>query len=41
MQQHHHWISSMASKFGNAFVWGAGATFGTDMVNDAINQFKN
>jgi hypothetical protein len=28
----------MAGKFGNAMMWGAGATFGGDMVNDALKQ---
>ena len=29
----------MAGKFGNAAVFGAGATFGGDLVNDAMRQF--
>jgi hypothetical protein len=29
----------MATKFGNAALFGAGATFGGDMVNDALKQF--
>jgi hypothetical protein len=28
----------MAAKFGNAAMFGAGATFGGDMVNDALNK---
>lgn len=28
----------MASKFGNAMMFGAGATFGGDMINDALNH---
>ena len=28
----------MAAKFGNAMVYGAGATFGADMVNDALKH---
>lgn len=28
----------MASKFGNAALWGAGATFGGDMVNDVMKH---
>lgn len=29
----------MGSKFGNAAMFGAGATFGGDMINDALNKF--
>jgi len=29
----------MAMKFGNAAVFGAGATFGGDMVNDIMRKF--
>jgi hypothetical protein len=29
----------MAMKFGNAAMFGAGATFGGDMVNDVLNKF--
>jgi hypothetical protein len=29
----------MASRFGSAVVFGAGATFGGDMVNDALKHF--
>jgi hypothetical protein len=29
----------MLAKFGNAAMFGAGATFGGDMVNDALNKF--
>jgi hypothetical protein len=36
---HHEWIKSMAMKFGNAAMFGAGATFGGDMVNDALGKF--
>jgi hypothetical protein len=28
----------MGSKFGNAMMFGAGATFGGDMVNDAMKM---
>lgn len=35
---HHEWIKSMAMKFGNAAMFGAGATFGGDMVNDALRK---
>jgi LAS seventeen-binding protein 1/2 len=38
MLQHHEWAKDMASKFGNAMMWGAGATFGGDMVNDALKH---
>jgi len=37
--EHHEWIKSMAMKFGNAAMFGAGATFGGDMVNDALRKF--
>jgi hypothetical protein len=36
--QHHEWASKMAGKFGNAMMFGAGATFGGDMVNDALKH---
>ncbi|KAE9375065.1 hypothetical protein N431DRAFT_336009 [Stipitochalara longipes BDJ] len=36
---HHEWIKNMAMKFGNAAMFGAGATFGGDMVNDALKHF--
>lgn len=36
---HHEWIKNMAMKFGNAAMFGAGATFGGDMVNDALRKF--
>jgi len=29
----------MAKRFGNAAVFGAGATFGGDMINDALRKF--
>jgi hypothetical protein len=29
----------MLGKFGSAALFGAGATFGGDMVNDAMNKF--
>lgn len=35
--QHASWAKSLASKFGNAAMFGAGATFGGDMVNDALH----
>ncbi|CAJ2508292.1 Uu.00g094780.m01.CDS01 [Anthostomella pinea] len=37
--KHHEWAKKLGSKFGNAALWGAGATFGSDMVNDAMNKF--
>lgn len=37
--KHHEWAKEMLSKFGNAAMFGAGATFGGDMVNDALNHF--
>ena len=36
--QHHEWAKSMLTKFGNAAMFGAGATFGGDMVNDVLNK---
>jgi len=36
---HHEWAKGLARKFGNAAMFGAGATFGGDMVNDALKQF--
>ncbi|RQM07503.1 hypothetical protein DH86_00002818 [Scytalidium sp. 3C] len=35
---HHEWAKNLASRLGNAVVLGAGATFGADMVNDALNH---
>jgi len=37
--KHHEWAKNMASRFGSAVVFGAGATFGGDMVNDALKHF--
>jgi hypothetical protein len=37
--KHHDWAKNMASRFGSAVVFGAGATFGGDMVNDALKKF--
>lgn len=39
LMQHHEWASKLAHKFGNAAVMGAGATFGADLVNDAMRKF--
>ncbi|EPE31354.1 hypothetical protein GLAREA_12657 [Glarea lozoyensis ATCC 20868] len=37
--KHHEWAKNMANKFGNAAVFGAGATFGGDLVNDVMRKF--
>ncbi|KAH7408190.1 hypothetical protein DE146DRAFT_645513 [Phaeosphaeria sp. MPI-PUGE-AT-0046c] len=37
--KHHEWASKLAHKFGNAAIMGAGATFGADLVNDAMRKF--
>ncbi|KAF7865669.1 hypothetical protein EAF04_005835 [Stromatinia cepivora] len=37
--KHHEWAKKMATKFGNAAVFGAGATFGGDLVNDIMRKF--
>jgi len=37
--KHHEWAKNMAMKFGNAAVFGAGATFGGDLVNDVMRKF--
>ncbi|TGO63237.1 hypothetical protein BCON_0014g00260 [Botryotinia convoluta] len=39
LTQHHEWAKKMATKFGNAAVFGAGATFGGDLVNDVMRKF--
>ncbi|KAL3427934.1 hypothetical protein PVAG01_01443 [Phlyctema vagabunda] len=36
--KHHEWAKNLAMKFGNAAMFGAGATFGGDMVNDALKH---
>ncbi|KAJ4372385.1 hypothetical protein N0V83_004159 [Neocucurbitaria cava] len=36
---HHEWAKKLGRKFGNAAVMGAGATFGADLVNDAMRKF--
>ncbi|KAH6663476.1 hypothetical protein B0J14DRAFT_609071 [Halenospora varia] len=37
--KHHEWARNMVSKFGNAAMFGAGATFGGDLVNDVMRKF--
>ncbi|KAF2707682.1 hypothetical protein K504DRAFT_458164 [Pleomassaria siparia CBS 279.74] len=37
--KHHEWAKDLAHKFGNAAVYGAGATFGSDLINDAMRKF--
>ncbi|KAF2118128.1 hypothetical protein BDV96DRAFT_643387 [Lophiotrema nucula] len=37
--KHHEWAKGLAQKFGNAAVYGAGATFGADVVNDVMRKF--
>lgn len=37
--KHHEWAGKLAHKFGNAAVYGAGATFGADLVNDVMRKF--
>ncbi|OAL07638.1 hypothetical protein IQ06DRAFT_264788 [Phaeosphaeriaceae sp. SRC1lsM3a] len=37
--KHHEWAGKLAHKFGNAAIMGAGATFGADLVNDAMRKF--
>ncbi|KAF1840536.1 uncharacterized protein K460DRAFT_371734 [Cucurbitaria berberidis CBS 394.84] len=37
--KHHDWAKKLGSKFGNAAVYGAGATFGADLVNDVMRKF--
>jgi hypothetical protein len=36
--QHHEWAKGMAGKFGNAMMWGAGATLAGDIVNDVMHH---
>lgn len=36
--KHAEWAKKLAGKFGNAAVFGAGATFGGDLVNDAMHS---
>ena len=38
VEKHHEWAKNMASKFGNAMLWGAGSTFGSDAINDALSH---
>ncbi|KNG46601.1 glycosyl hydrolase family 16 [Stemphylium lycopersici] len=37
--KHHEWAGKLAKKFGNAAVFGAGATFGSNLVNEAFQKF--
>ncbi|KAF2132671.1 hypothetical protein P153DRAFT_363958 [Dothidotthia symphoricarpi CBS 119687] len=37
--KHHEWAKNLGMKFGNAAVYGAGATFGADLVNDVMRKF--
>ena len=37
-KQHHEWVKNFAEKFGNAALWGAGATAGSDVVNALWNK---
>ncbi|KAH8803626.1 hypothetical protein F5884DRAFT_682707 [Xylogone sp. PMI_703] len=37
--KHHEWAKNMSSRFGSAMMFGAGATFGGDIVNDVMKQF--
>ncbi|OCK80238.1 hypothetical protein K432DRAFT_382419 [Lepidopterella palustris CBS 459.81] len=34
--KHHEWLKQMGSKFGNAAVFGAGATAGSDLINSVF-----
>jgi len=36
--KHAEWAKGMAAKFGSAMMFGAGATFGGDMINDALSH---
>ncbi|KAK8086148.1 hypothetical protein PG994_001122 [Apiospora phragmitis] len=38
--KHAEWAKSLAEKFGNAMVFGGGATLGSDVVNSAFNALK-
>jgi hypothetical protein len=38
ISKHAEWAKGMASKFGSAMLFGAGATFGGDMINDALSH---
>lgn len=37
-EQHGEWIKNAGKKFGNAAIFGAGATAGRDAIQGAINQ---
>ncbi|KAI5365057.1 hypothetical protein Slin15195_G045950 [Septoria linicola] len=36
--KHHEFLKKLASKFGNAAVFGAGATAGSDMINGLLGR---
>ncbi|KAI4151857.1 MAG: hypothetical protein LQ340_003255 [Diploschistes diacapsis] len=36
--KHHEWVKNFAQKFGNAALWGAGATAGSDVFNSVWNK---
>jgi hypothetical protein len=38
ISKHAEWAKGMATKFGSAMLFGAGATFGGDMINDALSH---
>ncbi|KAK8129296.1 hypothetical protein PG999_001676 [Apiospora kogelbergensis] len=38
--KHAEWAKGLAEKFGNAMVFGGGATLGSDLVNGAFNALK-
>ncbi|KAK6826010.1 hypothetical protein PG990_002671 [Apiospora arundinis] len=38
--KHAEWAKGLAEKFGNAMVFGGGATLGSDVVNSAFNALK-
>lgn len=35
--QHHEWVKKFGSKLGNAAIFGAGATAGSDLVNSVFH----
>ncbi|KAL9530679.1 hypothetical protein SMMN14_05906 [Sphaerulina musiva] len=36
--KHHEFLKKLGNKFGNAAVFGAGATFGSDMINSLLGR---